>query len=181
VSLHHQIKVKIADLAAQYGRQVFHSAYRLLSDIHMAEDVTQEVFLKLFNKPSEAFDKITHWPGYLKSMAISAAIDQLRRNKRLAEDPLEGSSISTLPTNDHPLQKLLCERDLFAFKVALLRLTTQDAQIFCLRHIEGYAYQEIAELLGITSNLVGVALHRAQLKLSSYLGESQLLGERHAI
>ena len=179
--MHHQIKVKIADLAAQYGRQVFHSAYRLLSDIQMAEDVTQDVFLKLFNKPTEAFDNITHWPGYLKSMAISTAIDQLRRNKRLAEEPIETTSQSPSHTNDQPLQTLLCERDLFAFKAALLRLTTQDAQIFCLRHIEGYTYQEIADLLSISSSLVGVALHRAQIKLSSYLGESQFLGERHAI
>ncbi len=82
-------KVKVAQLAETYARQVFHSAYRLLSDTHLAEDVTQEVFLKLFNKPGDAFDKITHWPGYLRSMAISTAIDQLRRNKRLAEEPLE--------------------------------------------------------------------------------------------
>lgn len=175
------MKVKIANLAAQYGRQVFHSAYRLLSDIHMSEDVTQEVFLKLFNKPTEAFDKITHWPGYLKSMAISSAIDQLRRNKRLAEDPIESTSENTLQTSEQPLQQLLCERDLFAFKAALTRLTTQDAQIFCLRHIEGFTYQEIADLLSISSNLVGVSLHRAQIKLSSHLGESQFLGESHAI
>lgn len=175
------MQARIADLATQYGRQIFHSAYRLLSDIHMAEDVTQEVFLKLFKKPTESFDKITHWPGYLKSMAISASIDQLRRNKRRAEEPIETVSESNLQTSEAPLQHLLRERDLYAFKAALMQLTTQDAQIFCLRHIEGFTYQEIADLLCITSNLVGVAIHRSQIKLSSHLGESQFLGESHAI
>tara|TARA_R110000868_G_scaffold59624_11_gene182983 strand:- start:747 stop:1292 length:546 start_codon:yes stop_codon:yes gene_type:complete len=179
--LNQQQKASIANLANKYGRQVFHSAYRLLSDCHQAEDVTQEVFLKLFKKPTSAFDKIEHWPAYLKHMAISAAIDQLRRNTRLAEDPIEQLPIINEATDPCPSQHLAMQRDLVCFKSALLQLTTQDAQVFCLRHLEGHSYQEIAELLDISNSLVGVTLHRAQEKLAHYLGESQYLGESHAI
>lgn len=176
-----QQKVNIAKLAEEYGRQVFHSAYRILSDTHLAEDVTQEVFLKLFKKSTESFDHIKHWPGYLKNMAISGAIDQLRRNKRLAEESIELVPEQACDPINLPLQSVLTQRDLYRFRAALLNLTTQDAQVFCLRHIEGYSYQEIAKLVDISTNLVGVTLHRAQIKLSSQLGESQLLGENNEI
>lgn len=86
------MKVNIAKLAQQYGRKVFQSAFRILNDAHLAEDVAQDVFIKLFKKPTESFDQISNWQGYLKSMAISTAIDQLRRHKRLAEEPIEDES-----------------------------------------------------------------------------------------
>jgi len=57
-------------------------------------------------------------------------------------------------------------------------MRTQDAEIFCLRHIEGYSYQEIGALLEMSSNAVGVCLHRTQQKLSSQLPQSQYLGEQ---
>lgn len=172
-----QQKVNIAQLAEQYGRQVFQSAYRILSDIHLAEDVTQDVFLKLFKKPTDSFNLIKHWPGYLKTMAISSAIDQLRRNKRLAEEPIEFKPEQSIKSNNQPLQQMLGERDLHKFRKALLTLTKQDAELFCLRNIEGYSYQELALLMNMKSNAVGVALHRAQKKLLNQLGKSQMLGD----
>ena len=173
-----KIKVNIANLAKQYGRKVFQSAFRILNDKHLAEDVTQEVFLKLFKKSTESFDQISNWQGYLKSMAISTAIDQLRRHKRLAEEPIEHESQQGTSNVTPPLQQVLIQRDLAQFKLALVNMHPQDAEIFCLRHIEGYSYQEIGALLEMTSNAVGVCLHRTQQKLSSQLPQSQYLGEQ---
>ncbi|GAC28115.1 RNA polymerase sigma factor [Brumicola pallidula] len=172
------MKVNIAKLAQQYGRKVFQSAFRILNDTHLAEDVVQEVFLKLFKKSTESFDKISNWQGYLKSMAISTAIDQLRRHKRLAEEPIEDESPRNIDGAKQPLQQVLLQRDLAQFKIALVNMHPQDAEIFCLRHIEGYTYQEIGGLLDMTSNAVGVCLHRTQQKLSSQLPESQFFGEQ---
>ncbi|WP_196137550.1 RNA polymerase sigma factor [Aliikangiella sp. G2MR2-5] len=180
-----QHTAKIADLANQYGRQVFQTAFRLLGDSHLAEDITQEVFLKLFKKTPEAFDKILNWPAYLKSMASSSAIDQLRRHKRLSEQPLEPgenqtSSLGNQEAKD-PFGHLATQRDLASFRKALTALTAQDAQVFCLRHVEEMSYREIADLLDISTSLVGVTLHRAQQKLSQLLGESQFLGAGYEI
>lgn len=172
------MKVNIAKLAQQYGRKVFQSAYRILNDAHLAEDVAQDVFLKLFKKSTESFDQISNWQGYLKSMAISTAIDQLRRHKRLAEEPIENESQQNINEAKQPLQQVLIQKDLAQFKIALVDMHPQDAEIFCLRHIEGYSYQEIGELLDMTSNAVGVCLHRTQQKLLNQLPESQFFGEQ---
>ncbi|WP_395339682.1 RNA polymerase sigma factor [Ningiella sp. W23] len=174
-------KANIANLAKNHGRQVFHSAFRLLRDAHLAEDVTQEVFLKLFKKSPSSFNTITHWPAYLKSMAISTAIDHLRRHTRLAESPMEAVPEPQTIHAEQPLQLILQDRDLQCLLKALLRLDAKDARIFCMRHIEGYSYQEIADIEGISSSLVGVTLHRTQIKVSSHLGESQFLGEQHVV
>jgi RNA polymerase sigma-70 factor (ECF subfamily) len=171
-----QHKAKIADLAQQHGKLVFHCAYRLLSDTHLAEDVTQDVFIKLFKKSLESMNEVKNWPAYLKSMAVTTAIDYLRRNKRLAEDTLESVPENESNTSRHPFNQVLQDRDLMLFKQALLQLTEQDANIYCLRQVEGYSYQEIAELTHVSSNSVGVSLHRSQLKLANIVGKSQYLG-----
>lgn len=178
--MNNQHKAKVAALANQYGRQVFHCANRLLSDTHLAEDVTQEVFLKLFNKAPAAFDSISHWPAYLKSMAISTALDQIRRRKRLAEDNFAQMPAEAEQLSNGPFTQIAVQRDLDAFRLALMQLTAKDAQVFCLRHIEGHSYQEIADLLEISNSLVGVTLHRAQHKLAQFLGETQLSGDSYA-
>jgi RNA polymerase sigma-70 factor, ECF subfamily len=126
----------VADLANQYGRQVFHCANRLLSDTHLAEDVTQDVFLKLFNTAPAAFDSISHWPAYLKSMAISTALDQIRRRKRLAEHSFAQMPAEAEQLSNGPFTQIAVQRDLDAVRQALMQLTNKDAQVFCLRHIE---------------------------------------------
>lgn len=171
-----QHKAKISDLAQQHGKLVFHCAFRILSDTHLAQDVAQDVFIKLFKKPLSSLNDVKNWPAYLKSMAVSTAIDYLRRNTRLAEDALDTSPLRAIETNSQPLNQVLQDRDLQVFKAALLQLSEQDAHMYCLRHVEGYSYQEIAEITDVSSNLVGVSLHRSHLKLSTIIGKSQFLG-----
>lgn len=177
-------KAKIAELASSQGRQVFLTAYRLLGDSHLAEDVTQEVFIKLFKKSPEAFDAISNWPGYLKSMATSAAIDQIRRRQRQAEEPYDTVQSVYEQQNSkpqlEPYHQLARDRDLDNFRHQLTALSDQEAQVFCLRHINELSYQEIAGLMNISNSLVGVTLNRAQQKLSQLLGESQFLGANYA-
>ncbi|ALS98893.1 RNA polymerase sigma factor [Lacimicrobium alkaliphilum] len=176
----HSNRAIIANLAEKHGRQVFQTAYRLLGDSHLAEDVTQEVFLKLFKKSPAAFDKIQNWPAYLCTMATSAAIDQLRRIKRRSEQPIEQACAES-DSASGPCSTLAQQQDLERFRRTLTRLSPRDAQVFCLRHIEGLSYQEIAHCVDISTSLAGVSLHRAQQKLSQWLGESQLSGAEHEL
>ncbi|WP_100656125.1 RNA polymerase sigma factor [Alteromonas flava] len=174
-----QHKAKISDLAQQHGKLVFHCAYRLLADTHLAEDVTQDVFIKLFKKPLVNLNDVKNWPAYLKTLAVSTAIDYLRKNKQRAEDTFTVVPEKVGESAAQPLNQVLQDRDLTLFTHALLQLTEQDAQIYCLRHVEGYSYQEISELMHVSSNLVGVSLHRSQIKLSTIVGQSQFLGASH--
>ncbi|MFT6086720.1 MAG: RNA polymerase sigma-70 factor (ECF subfamily) [Glaciecola sp.] len=174
-------KQRIAELANQHGRQVFQSAFRLLSDVHQAEDITQEVFLKLFNKSEDGLAQVDNWGAYLRSMSISTAIDLLRKQKRQGEDALETNSELISPSAAQPSQQLMTSRDMAAFADALKYVKAQDAEIFCMRFVEGYSYQEIAKVFDISQSLVGVRLHRCQQELLSRVGHSQSLGDSYAV
>ena len=80
-----------------------------------------------------------------------------------------------------PWQKLLTQLDMSNFLSALLHLKPLDANAFCLRFVEGYSYQEIGELLDISANSVGVKIHRSQQQILTQLGQSQSLGDGHAV
>jgi DNA-directed RNA polymerase specialized sigma24 family protein len=69
----------VAALAVAYGRQVFHVAHRLFSNTSQAEDVQQEVFLRVLGKPPA---EVASWAAYLSAMATRISIDRLRRHTR---------------------------------------------------------------------------------------------------
>src|SRR5688572_20966587 len=70
----------VAALVTAYGRPVFLAAYRVLGDTAAAEDVQQDVFLRLLESPTAV--AVTSWPAYLAAAAIRLAIDRLRRRQR---------------------------------------------------------------------------------------------------
>lgn len=169
---------QIAKLANLYGRQVFQTAYRLLGDKHFAEDIVQDVFLKLFKKNTEAFDQIQNWPAYLKVMTASASFDLLRKKTRQAEQNLETVPAQNIDSHnqDGPDKQLLLGKDMDNFRDALCQIPQLEANVFSLRHIEEFSYREIAEQLSISTSNVGITLSRAKQKLSQIIKESQFLG-----
>jgi len=64
-----------------------------------------------------------------------------------------------------------------ALRWALARIPPQAAEAFCLHELEGWSYQEIGSHLSLTSNAVGVLLHRARQKLQKILADAL---QRHA-
>ena len=179
--MNNQQSTKIADLAKQYGRLVFQSAYRILSDSHLAEDVTQEVFLKLFKKPKRAFDRILNWPAYLKTMATSTSFDLIRKRRSPIEESVESKQLEKIQdcTANQPSRKLSDRQNVDSLRQALTQLSAIEAQVFALRYFEEFSYEEIANQLEITNSLVGVSLHRAQKKLAELISRSEISGENH--
>lgn len=170
--MNQQHKALVADVARQHGEQAFQVAYRILGDVQLAEDITQDVFLKLFTQPLKSLKKVRSWPAYLKTLASRAAIDQLRRRRSRREESasadmslLDEVSEEVIGPGRLVENAQLLER----LRAAIALLTLQDAQIFWLRFIEGFSYREIATALEITSNHVGVVLHRVQPKLVEHL------------
>ncbi len=165
----------ISNLANEYGKQVFTTAFRILGDNHQAEDVTQDVFIKLFKL---SLDPIKNWSAYLRTLATSTSLDYLRKRKVRAEDSHLCSQSNDLATstNHSPSAEFAIHRDLEQLRYALSQIGSQEARVFVLRYIEELSYQEIAEQLAISQSLVGVTLHRGQQKISNLLKESNFLG-----
>ena len=155
-------------LARQYGRAVFKAAYRVLGDATLAEDVQQDVFLRLVETRPSGVDS---WPAYLTASAVRAAIDLLRRRQRWwrlmalwnAHEPTAAESAEQSGIDRERAQRL---------RSALARLPRREAQCFGLRYLEGLDIGAIARALALSENNVNVVLHRARKRLEAELSET---------
>ncbi len=158
------VQTQVTKLARLHGPMVFATAYRILGSPQLAEDVQQDVFLKLLKRRNDDFwDQVDNWPGLLRVMTQNRALDVLRREQRRHRNPIDSASA---PSPETDLLRLQRAEQL---RRALARLSKKDALIFSLRHIEQLSYKEIATQLGVTQNKIGVALHRINKKLRKLL------------
>lgn len=155
-------------LAHQYGPLVFKAAYRVLGDAALAEDVQQDVFLRLLEAPPR---EVNSWPAYLSASAVRGAIDVLRRQRRWwrvlplwsAQEP------AAAPSAEHENIALERGRQL---RDALAALPRREAQCFGLRYLQGLDIGDIAQALAMSENNVNVTLHRARRRLEARLGDT---------
>ena len=156
------------ELARLYGRHVFESAYRVLGNAAAAEDVQQDVFVRLIETPPRA---VASWPALLRASAVRLAIDRLRHHRRWQRwRALFGAA----PPDPEPPPDDDLERHQRAvqLRAALATLPAREAQCFALRWIEGLELDAIAAATGLRINTVSVALHRATRRLEQTLAGS---------
>lgn len=158
-------------LARQHGPLVFKAAYRVLGDAALAEDVQQDVFLRLIESPPRGVDS---WPAFLSTSAVRAAIDVLRRQRRWWRLlPLLWSSVETA-TTESAEQVGMQHEQAKQLRDALAKLPPREAQCFSLRHLQGMEISEIAGALGLSENNTNVILHRARRRLEARLAAANV-------
>jgi RNA polymerase sigma-70 factor, ECF subfamily len=153
-----------------YHGLIFRTAYRITGNAADAEDVLQTIFLRLLRQPPST-QVLGNEESYLRRAAINTSLDLLRTRQSnravpLKEDALRGMQPSG---GDLPVCELKdCLRRAFA------SLSVRSAEVFALRHFEGFTNQQIAKALNISNVLVAVTLHRTrrqlQKEIRSYLG-----------
>lgn len=160
------------ELFSEHHQKVLSAAYRVTGNLPDAEDALQAVFLRILKNREQLSSQKD--PGrYLCRAAINAAIDQLRARSRA---PTETLVEETLPATNGAAHSETEQREQRRFlREALLSLEQHTAEVFALRYFEDYNNAQIAELLEITPNSVGVTLHRARNQLQNLL--SELSGE----
>ncbi len=157
---------QVGTLARQYGRTVLTAAYRVLGNTSQAEEVQQEVFLRLLEKP---VGEVASWPAFLAAMAMRMAIDRLRRGARWRRLlPLWRGDAAASPAR--PDELLEQQERAARLRAALARLPATQAQVFTLRCAQGLDLAAIAAATGMSVNNVSVSLHRAVRALEARLG-----------
>ena len=152
-----------------HGR-VFRTAQRITGSAADAEDVLQNVFLRLV-KGQEDYDLSRNPEAYLSRAAINASLDLLRsrtRAKAVALDDLESDSLASGFLNPEAVH---ADRELHLLvREAVARLGKTAGEMFVLRYYEGFDNKEIAVMLNTSPLVVGVVLHRARTKLRKEIG-----------
>lgn len=159
----------IAGLARAHGRLVFGAAYRVLGDAAQAEDVQQEVFLRLLETSA---DTVRSWPAYLSAAATRLAIDHIRRRERWRR--LIPQWLQQAPVSEPSAEGVSLDAERAArLRAALARLKPREAECFVLRYVQSLEIADIAAALGLTPNHTSVLLHRATRALEGQLRNPQ--------
>ncbi len=154
-----------------YQHRVYGFAYHFLGDREEAEDVSQEVFLRLWKHRREMDGGEPL--GWLLRVTRNASVDALRRRKTYRRtitddtDRVEAAAGNTPgPARDAELNEFRAMLDL-----ALDRLAEPYRSIVILRELQDLKYQEIGETLDLPLTSVKVYLHRARKMLRDHLSE----------
>lgn len=163
-------------LVKKYERPVFNIVYRLTSDFEMANDITQETFIKAYRslRQVRAEFKFSNW---LFKIATNLCRDQFKKKKPEAEISLDESIAlveGVIPYNDSnnsldPEEKLVLKEEQKQVLGAIESLPFLYRKIIVLRYIQDLAYKEIADILKIPMGRVKVQLHRAHKILRNEL------------
>jgi len=153
------------DLYMSYSETVYRTALRVTGNSADAEDVLQNVFLRVLNNRL-SIDPEKSPRAYLRRAAANASIDLLRR--KAARPDTQGPALDIDGGYNHATHRnppLLKER----LRRALARIAPPDAELFVLCYIEGHSYDELAALLEMERGTVASRLHRIRAKLREYL------------
>jgi RNA polymerase sigma-70 factor (ECF subfamily) len=165
-------------LVRQYQERVFATAYRLMGNRQDAEDMAQEVFLKVYRGIRElgAPATLTAWRYRITTTTCLDALTRQRRRPRTisltppdreGEGPAESryADPATLSPEDEVLRGELRH----CLETALVQLDATTRAILVLRDVEGRAYQEIAETLTLGLSAAKMRIHRARLAFQQML------------
>ena len=152
---------------------VYTLAYRVVNTKHDAEEVTQDVFLRLHHSLG-SFKFESSFKTWLYRIAVNTALNHAKKRSRVTtrevEEVYEDPATVTQPEAGKRLEAEETERQL---KSLLDQLNPDQRACIVLREIEGLDYQEIAGSLGININTVRSRLKRAREALMA-LGQAQV-------
>jgi RNA polymerase sigma-70 factor (ECF subfamily) len=156
------------DLVSEHGRRVFNLAYRFVGRVDEAEDVTQEIFVKVYRSLDRFRPQEGSFPAWLMTVARNHAIDRYRgRRVRVADDP---AALAAVPAEDEGPLKILEreERKHFVHRgLRSLPPALREPLILC--DLEGLSHQEAAASLDIPVGTVKSRLNRGRLELAKRL------------
>lgn len=155
--------------------KMYRFALRIVGEQTQAEDIVQEVYLKLWDK-REQRHQIQNLEGYCMQIARNMSIDQLQRK---GQDFAPIESVQEQPTSGQLSPQIVVEqRDTMQHLHKIIEsLPEKQKMVLQLRDIEGMSYQEIADVLEISMEQVKTNLFRAR----NFIKKQLLAAEQHGL
>lgn len=158
----------LGELYRRYGRRVYNLCQRMVRNTAEAEDLTQEVFIKLFHEAG-SFRGESAFTTWLHRLAVNVVLMYLRKHRRRFERPTTDTEIpeQTVPGTERPGRLPVFDR--LELDTALARLPPGYRAVFVLYDVEGYTHEEVAHILGCSTGTSKSQLHKARMKLRALL------------
>ena len=160
-----------AELFERYAPALLRFTDRLLSDRSTAEEVTQEVFVKVISRAHQ-YDGRAEVSSWLFAIAANACRDRRRRDRRAIVVPLDG--VPEPVQKGDGIESALSDRERReAVRRALAALSEEQREALVLARYHGLPYAEIAEVLGISVGAVKTRIFRAVEALKTRFSQGE--------
>ncbi|MCL2854690.1 MAG: sigma-70 family RNA polymerase sigma factor [Defluviitaleaceae bacterium] len=162
------------EILTAYEKFIYNFARRLMGNTEDAEDITQEVAIKIYRNLHNCRGEglLRAW---IARITHNACMDALRRKKGKYQDSLEMaeelSGLELVDDTESP-EETLVRKELGQYlEGALMQLPPSYRALITLRDMDGYSYEEVAEILSLPIGTVKSRLFRGRAKLKSILTE----------
>jgi RNA polymerase sigma-70 factor (ECF subfamily) len=168
------------EVVEQHSARVYRLAYRLTGNVHDAEDLTHDVFIRVF-RSLHSYQPGT-FEGWLHRITTNVFLDKMRRKQRIRFDALSEESAARLPSREAGPEAAY-DATHFDDDVqrALDALPPDFRAAVVLCDIEGLSYEEIAATLGVKLGTVRSRIHRGRAQLREALAHRDPAAGRAAL
>ncbi|EEG78470.1 RNA polymerase sigma factor [Dethiobacter alkaliphilus] len=146
-------------LFEEHYSKVFKSVYLYCKDFHIAEDATQEAFLKAFDNINQLRD-VKSFPGWVYVIALNVVKKEFNRNKKITE--LNFEDYQNIFSNQDEFKNIELKEDL---KLLLKHISPEERKMLNLYYGFGLSLKEIAVLTDTNISTLKVKMHRTRQKL----------------
>ncbi len=154
-------------LLAAYERPVFNAAYRMLNSRDDAQDVTQTVFLKVFEN-FDKYDPSRRFFSWIYRITLNESINWLGKTNRLR--PLETEAADE---GKGPDEQFDSDQARQSVQAALMTISSDYRAVVVLKHFLGCSYTEISQVLEISEKKVKSRLYSARQQLKGALAKTR--------
>jgi len=149
-----------------YSKEIYRKISKMVKDVTLAEELTQDVFVKIWNK-REVITTEKPFRYYLLTLATNLVNDFYRkvaRERRLQDEIIAASTELYNPTEDQIYYKESKE----LMDAAIESLPTQQKLVFKLCKIDGKSYEEVSNLLGISTSTISNHIVKGTKTIKTY-------------
>lgn len=159
------------ELYNDYFPRIYNYVHYRVNDFHDADDITSQIFIKLFSKLKYYRPERASFSAWIFSIARNTVIDYYRHLSRNPSTPLEetGNFMDLRPSPDEAVASDEMRQHLHR---ALVSLSRREREIIALKFWSDFSNRDIASSMGISESNTGVILYRAMRRLRLIL-ESQ--------
>ena len=157
-------------IVSSYQKPIYHLVRRMVIDHEDANDITQDVFIKVWRKIDKfkGDSKIYTW---IYRIAVNETLNFLNKKKRRATISIQQNDIEVSHKIDNPnlfngdeIQKRL--------QKALLKLPNKQRLVFNMKYFEELTYEQIADITGTSKGALKASYHHAVKKIEKFITDS---------
>lgn len=155
-------------IVKHYWRKVFHIAYQFVGTHDAAEDLAQEIFLRLF-RSLHTFDRRANFQTWLVSVSRNLCIDHyrsVRKERDTIDRGVDTSDLSPISREPGPVAALEQRDRVALLREALAAVPSPLRTAVILRDLQELSYQEIADRLGLPEGTVKSRINRGRAELA---------------